>query len=521
MPAGRLREGLDAATGRRRGADHRRATTPRPIAIGRAFGIAPVFRVTRTIGAPRRGRRRSRLGGRAVELARVRRHRHRAAGPVHRRHPVGRLGHLWRRSSSAITTGSPRATCGASPPQAKATGVDDRADHGEGRACGSPRAIWAICRSPRSRWSSASNRPTQFQTLAARIAIRSQSAIRSPQSRRNRDEAPPRVPDRARADRGRPRDARRSWCARAAPLLGLAFYAIDARTGASRSATWRRRFPRGRRPSAPRDRTARPSPISGGCCSSCCSSRRLSREQMLARVGVRRRGAVRGSPTLRAKGVLFITGHFGFWELQAMVHARARPSRSASWRARSTTRISTACSRTSARAPATPCVYRRGTIRRVMRTLQAGPRRRRADRSAHHEPRRDLRRTSSSGRRRRRRRSRRWRCAPARRWCRCSRCRSAAGATALIYEHQVEPPRADSPDAVREFTQRCTDVLEMYAAAIRSCGCGCTAAGATMADGRRTSRGMFPSAERAIVDGVAEERRRWNVSSTDCTDYTD
>ena len=32
----------------------------------------------------------------------------------------------------------------------------------------------------------------------------------------------------------------------------------------------------------------------------------------------------------------------------------------------------------------------------------------------------------------------------------------------LIYEHQVEPPRADSPDPVREFTQRCTDVLEMY-----------------------------------------------------------
>jgi KDO2-lipid IV(A) lauroyltransferase len=32
----------------------------------------------------------------------------------------------------------------------------------------------------------------------------------------------------------------------------------------------------------------------------------------------------------------------------------------------------------------------------------------------------------------------------------------------LIYEHPVEPPRGDSPDAIREFTQRCTDVLEMY-----------------------------------------------------------
>jgi KDO2-lipid IV(A) lauroyltransferase len=32
----------------------------------------------------------------------------------------------------------------------------------------------------------------------------------------------------------------------------------------------------------------------------------------------------------------------------------------------------------------------------------------------------------------------------------------------LVYEHPVDPPREDSPDAIREFTQRCTDVLEMY-----------------------------------------------------------
>lgn len=32
----------------------------------------------------------------------------------------------------------------------------------------------------------------------------------------------------------------------------------------------------------------------------------------------------------------------------------------------------------------------------------------------------------------------------------------------LVLDHAVEPPASDSPDAVREFTQRCTDVLEMY-----------------------------------------------------------
>jgi KDO2-lipid IV(A) lauroyltransferase len=32
----------------------------------------------------------------------------------------------------------------------------------------------------------------------------------------------------------------------------------------------------------------------------------------------------------------------------------------------------------------------------------------------------------------------------------------------LVYEAPVEPPVAASPDPVHEFTQRCTDVLEMY-----------------------------------------------------------
>lgn len=32
----------------------------------------------------------------------------------------------------------------------------------------------------------------------------------------------------------------------------------------------------------------------------------------------------------------------------------------------------------------------------------------------------------------------------------------------MVYEHAVAPPDGEGPDAVREFTQRCTDVLEMY-----------------------------------------------------------
>src|SRR5207253_4947145 len=32
----------------------------------------------------------------------------------------------------------------------------------------------------------------------------------------------------------------------------------------------------------------------------------------------------------------------------------------------------------------------------------------------------------------------------------------------MIYEHPIEPPPEDDEDQIHEFTQRCTDVLEMY-----------------------------------------------------------
>ena len=38
----------------------------------------------------------------------------------------------------------------------------------------------------------------------------------------------------------------------------------------------------------------------------------------------------------------------------------------------------------------------------------------------------------------------------------------SGGRYRMVYEHPVELPPADCPDPVRELTQRCTDVLEMY-----------------------------------------------------------
>jgi KDO2-lipid IV(A) lauroyltransferase len=38
---------------------------------------------------------------------------------------------------------------------------------------------------------------------------------------------------------------------------------------------------------------------------------------------------------------------------------------------------------------------------------------------------------------------------------------NGVGRYRLVYEHPVDPPADDSPEAIRDFTQRCTDVLEM------------------------------------------------------------
>ena len=38
----------------------------------------------------------------------------------------------------------------------------------------------------------------------------------------------------------------------------------------------------------------------------------------------------------------------------------------------------------------------------------------------------------------------------------------SGGRYRLVYEHPVDPPRDDTPESIRDFTQRCTDVLEMY-----------------------------------------------------------
>jgi KDO2-lipid IV(A) lauroyltransferase len=143
----------------------------------------------------------------------------------------------------------------------------------------------------------------------------------------------------------------------------------------------------------------------------------LSPQQMLARVEFDGEERVRLAYA-QGKGVLFITGHFGFWELHAIAHPLRFEQIGVLARALDNVRINRLLERIR-QCTGNTVIYRQGTIRRVMRMLQGG------HGVAVLMP---FMSSSSSGRRRRPQSWRRWRSERARRWCRCSRSRSARDA---------------------------------------------------------------------------------------------
>jgi len=185
----------------------------------------------------------------------------------------------------------------------------------------------------------------------------------------------------------------------------------------------------------------------------------LSAEQVLERVEFDGGERVRLAYG-QGKGVLFITGHFGFWELHALAHPLQFEPIGVLARTLDNVQLNELLEHIRQRTGNT-VIYRQRSIRRVMRLLSErhgvavlidqhiqGPdavyveffERRAATTSA----------------------------------VAALALRTGApvvpvfalplpnGRYRLIYEHPVEPPAADSEDAIREFTQRCTDVLEMY-----------------------------------------------------------
>jgi Kdo2-lipid IVA lauroyltransferase/acyltransferase len=185
----------------------------------------------------------------------------------------------------------------------------------------------------------------------------------------------------------------------------------------------------------------------------------LSPERMLERVEFEGEDRARLAYA-QGKGVLFVTGHFGFWELHAMVHALQIAPIGLLARALDNPYLNGLLEGIRQRTGNT-VIYRRGTIRRVMRALGSGQGV--AVLIDQHIMSRDAIYVDFFER-------------PAATTSVVAALALRTGAPVVpvfalplpngrirvIYEHPVEPPRGESEDAVREFTQRCTDVLEMY-----------------------------------------------------------
>ena len=186
---------------------------------------------------------------------------------------------------------------------------------------------------------------------------------------------------------------------------------------------------------------------------------RYTREQMLAATETEGEERLRQAQA-QGRGILIFTGHFGYWELLAITHALRTEPMSVLARPLDNPYLHAMLEEVRTSTGNT-VIYRQGAVRRVLRDLAGG----RVigvliDQHLHSPDavyvgffRRQAATTSALA---------------------ALALRTGApvipvfalplphGRYRFIYEHPVDPPRADTPDGVREFTQRCTDVLEMY-----------------------------------------------------------
>ena len=160
------------------------------------------------------------------------------------------------------------------------------------------------------------------------------------------------------------------------------------------------------------------------------------------------------------RGVLFFTGHFGYWEIHGIVEPLVGHPISVLARPLDNARLNEMLERIRTRT-GNSVIYRQGAVRKILRELAANHGVALLIDQHLHTPdaiyvdffRRPAATTSALA---------------------ALALRTGApvipvfalplprGRYRLVYEHPVDPPQTDTPDAVREFTQRCTDVLEMY-----------------------------------------------------------
>jgi len=274
-------------------------------------------------------------------------------------------------------------------------------------------------------------------------------------------------------------------------LLGLAFYTLD---GAHRRIAHRNlaiAFPG--RSAADRRGIARAAFAHfGRLLFELLAFSTLTPAQMLQRVEFEGEDRARLAYS-QGKGVLFVTGHFGFWELHAMVHALQIQPIGLLARALDNPYLNDLLENIRQRT-GNFVIYRQGTIRRVMRALQM--KQGVAVLIDQHIMGRDAIYVDFFER-------------PAATTSAVAALALRTGAPVVpvfalplangcyrvIYEHPVEPPRGDAADPVRDFTQRCTDVLEMYVRRHPDLWLWMHRRWRDDAPSTGKERGMFPSAE--------------------------
>jgi KDO2-lipid IV(A) lauroyltransferase len=186
---------------------------------------------------------------------------------------------------------------------------------------------------------------------------------------------------------------------------------------------------------------------------------RLTPEQMLQRVEFE--GADRARQAAAAgRGVFLLTAHFGCWETHGLVHALHLAPIGVMARPLDNPYLNEMLERVR-QSTGNKVIYRRGGLRRTLRMLEAGQGVAILIDQHIHGP--DAILVDFFNR-------------PAATTSALAALTVRTGAVVLpvfaipiapgryrmIYEHAVPAPKGDSPEEIREFTQRCTDVLEMY-----------------------------------------------------------
>jgi KDO2-lipid IV(A) lauroyltransferase len=240
--------------------------------------------------------------------------------------------------------------------------------------------------------------------------------------------------------------------------LGMLFFAVDMRHRRVAQTQLRAAFPR---KSAAECRAITRAAFRhfGRLLTSVLRFSALSREQMRARVEYEGEERVRAAEAA-GKGVIFFTGHFGFWEVQALAHALVFPPTSLLARPLDNPLLHDLLERIRT-STGNRLIYKQGAVRQVLAALKQNE----AiavliDQHTHSADgvmidffNRPAAATSTVA---------------------TLALRTGAalvpvfalplanGRFRMIYEPPVEMPSETSEDPVRELTQRCTDVLEMY-----------------------------------------------------------